>query len=166
MLLDEILDRARAKGRGPALLIGREFFAQPGHGTVEVMEGQPVHARDVIVGHPLLAAPVRAGDHDPVQHGGEDGPLDRELEAAPGEEILDHGAAAGLLPQAPEQQGCADALAGKPLGVAGLELREKSLLITARVTPACILASVSSATATTISQPMTALASPVAMRVA
>jgi hypothetical protein len=72
----------------------------------------------------LLAGPIRAGHHDPVQHGGEDGPLDRELEAAPGEEILDHGAAAGLLPQPPEQQGGADALAGKPLGVAGFDLRQ------------------------------------------
>src|SRR3954469_140775 len=39
-------------------------------------------------------------------------------------EILDHGAAAGLLPQPPEQQGGADARAGQPLGVAGLELRQ------------------------------------------
>ena len=59
-----------------------------------------------------------------MQHGGEDGPLDRELEAAPGEEILDDRTTAGLLPQPPEQQGRADARAGKPLGVAGLELRE------------------------------------------
>jgi hypothetical protein len=59
-----------------------------------------------------------------VQHGGEDGPLDRKREAAPGEEVLHHCAAAGLLPQAPEQQGRADARAGQPLGVAGLELRE------------------------------------------
>ena len=59
-----------------------------------------------------------------MQHGGEDGPLDRKLEAPPGEEILDDRTAPGLLPQAPEQQRRADALAGKPLGVAGLELRE------------------------------------------
>src|SRR5829696_4601047 len=72
----------------------------------------------------LLAGPVRAGDHDPVQHGGEDGPLDRKLEAPPGKEILDDRAAAGLVPQPPEQQGCTDALAGKPLGVAGFDLRQ------------------------------------------
>ena len=120
----EVLDRARGKGCGTALLVGRELLAQPGHGTVEVVQGQPVHAGDVIVGHPLLAGPVRAGDHDPVQHGGEDGPLDRKLEPALSEQILDHGPAAGLLPQPPEQQRRADALAGKPLGVAGLDLRE------------------------------------------
>src|SRR3954451_23068336 len=35
--------------------------------TIEVVQGQPVHAGDVIVGYPLLTGPVRAGDHDPVQ---------------------------------------------------------------------------------------------------
>ncbi len=57
-LLDEVLDRARGKGPRAGLLIGRELLAQPGHGAIEVMEGQPVHAGEVIVGHPLLAGPV------------------------------------------------------------------------------------------------------------
>src|SRR4051794_31508097 len=93
MLLDQVLDRARGKGCGSALLIGREFLAQPGHGTVEVVQGQPVHAGDGVIGHPLLAGPVRAGHHDPVQHGGEDGPLDRKLEPALSEQILRPGIA-------------------------------------------------------------------------
>jgi hypothetical protein len=59
-------------------------------------------SRRVIVGHPRLAGPVRAGDHNPVQDGGEDGPLDRELEGAPGQEILDDRTTAGLLLQSPE----------------------------------------------------------------
>ena len=59
-----------------------------------------------------------------MQHGGEDGALDRELEAASGQEILDDRAAAGLLPQPPEQERRADALAGEPVGVAGVDLRE------------------------------------------
>src|SRR3954470_3435730 len=46
------------------------------------------------------------------------------LEAAPRQEILDGRAAAGLLPQPPEQQRRADARAGEPVGVAGLELRQ------------------------------------------
>jgi len=57
-----------------------------------------------------------------VQHGSENGALDRKLEGASGEEILDDRAAPRLLPQAPKQQGGADALAGKPLRVAGLDL--------------------------------------------
>ena len=77
---------------------------------------------DVIVGQPLLASPVRTGNHDPVQHGGEDRPLGRELEAAPGQQRLDHGSAAGLLPLPPEQQRRADALAGELAGLARLEL--------------------------------------------
>src|SRR4051794_1870086 len=88
------------------------------------MEPQPVQAGDVIVAQPLLTGPVRAGDHDPVQHGGEDSALDRKLEAPPGEEILEDRAAASLLPQPPEQQRRADALAGEPRGVAGLDLGE------------------------------------------
>ena len=92
------------------------------HGTVEVMQRQPVHAGDVVVGQPLVAGPVRARDHQPVQHGGEHGALDRELEPALGQQRLDHGAAARLLPQPPEQQRGTDARAGEPIGVAGLEL--------------------------------------------
>ena len=57
-----------------------------------------------------------------MQHGGEHGALDRELEAAPAQQIRDDGAAAGLLPQPAEQEGCADALAGEAVGVAGIEL--------------------------------------------
>ena len=41
-----------------------------------------------------------------------------------GQQCLDHRLAAGLLPQPPEQQRRADALAGEPIGVAGLELRQ------------------------------------------
>src|SRR3954454_18872835 len=46
LFLDEVFDRARGKRRCSGLLIGREFLAQPGHGTVEVVQGQSVHARD------------------------------------------------------------------------------------------------------------------------
>src|SRR4051794_18175977 len=42
----------------------------------------------------------------------------------PRPEILDDGAAAGLLPQPPEQERRADALAGEPVGVAGVDLGE------------------------------------------
>jgi hypothetical protein len=54
-----------------------------------------------------------------VQDGGEDGALDLELETAPGEQVLDHRPAAGLLPQPLEQQGAASATGGQaqPLGI-------------------------------------------------
>ena len=59
-----------------------------------------------------------------MQHGGEDRPLDRELEAARRQQFLDHRPAAGLLPQPAEQQRRADAPAGEMVGIAGLELRQ------------------------------------------
>ena len=59
-----------------------------------------------------------------MQHGREHGALDRELEAAAGQKVGDHGVAAGLFPQPPEQQGRTDALAGQALRIAGLELRQ------------------------------------------
>ena len=59
-----------------------------------------------------------------MQHGSEDGALDRELEGSLRQQSLDHGPAAGLFPQAPKQQRRANALADKPLGVAGLDLRQ------------------------------------------
>ena len=59
-----------------------------------------------------------------MQHGGEDRPLDRELEAPRGEQRLDHRPAAGLLPQPPEQPRRADAPAGELIRIAGRELRQ------------------------------------------
>jgi hypothetical protein len=44
-----------------------------------------------------------------VQHGGEEGPLDRKLEAALSEQALDHSTAAGLRPQPLEEQRSSDA---------------------------------------------------------
>ena len=76
------------------------------------MQRQAIHARDGVVLDPLVASPIRAGDEEPVQDGGEDGALDVELEAAAGEQILDDRRAAGLLPQASEQQRAADAATG------------------------------------------------------
>src|SRR3712207_3393942 len=82
---------------------------------------QAVGARDGVVLDPPVAGPVGAGDEEPVQHGGEDGALDVELEAAAGQELLKHGSAAGPLPQSAEQQRAADAPAGELIGVAGGE---------------------------------------------
>src|SRR4051794_6514240 len=113
-----------AIGVAPSLLLRRQFLAQPGHRAVEVVQRQAVHAGNAIVGDPLLASTVRAGDHDPVQHGGEHGALDGKFEGTPGEQAFDHRPTAGLFPQPPEQQRRAEALASQPVGVTGLELRQ------------------------------------------
>ena len=102
-----------------AALGGVQLLPEPGHGAVEVVQRQAVHTRDDVVVDPFVAGPVGAGDEEPVQDGGEDGALDLELETAPGEQVLDHRPAAGLLPQPLEQQGAASATGGQaqPLGI-------------------------------------------------
>jgi hypothetical protein len=57
-----------------------------------------------------------------VQHGDKDGALDGEFESTPGQQGLDHRPATGLLPQPPEQQRRAEALAGQSLGITGFDL--------------------------------------------
>ena len=88
------------------------------------MQGQAVRARDGVVLDPLVTGPVGAGDEEPVQHGGEHSALDVELEAAAGEQLLDHRGAAGLLPEASEQQRATNALASELVGMAGGEFGE------------------------------------------
>ena len=53
---------------------------------------------------PDAAGAVGAGDHQPVQHAGEYRTLQREAEVATGSQAFDHRRAAGLLPQAAEDQ--------------------------------------------------------------
>jgi hypothetical protein len=97
-------------------LHGVQLLPEPGHGAVEVVQRQVVHTRDGVVPDPLVAGPVGAGDEEAVQDGGEDGALDIELEAAAGEQHLDHRPAAGLLPQPAKQQRAADAATGNRAG--------------------------------------------------
>ena len=61
---------------------GRHLLAEPGHRPVEVMQLQPVDPGDPVVGHPFVAAAVRARHEQPVQNAGKDGALDRKLKAA------------------------------------------------------------------------------------
>jgi hypothetical protein len=119
--LDLVFDAARGKGRRMRLaaIRGVQLLPEPSHGAVEVVQRQAVHTRDGVVLDPPLAGPVGTGDEEPVQDGGEYRTLDLELEAAVGEQLLDHRPAAGPLPQSLEQQGAADATGGQaqPLGI-------------------------------------------------
>src|ERR671910_3851673 len=65
-LLALVLDRARREGRGVILALFGQLLPEPGHGTVEVMEGQASGARDGIVLHPRCAVAVRARDEQAV----------------------------------------------------------------------------------------------------
>ena len=84
-------------------------LAQPGHGAIEMMEPEIIDAVDTVILAPVLAGAVRARHHEAMQHSQEHRALDRELEPAPGQQILHHGAATALLPQPFEQQRGADA---------------------------------------------------------
>ena len=111
-LLDKIFDAARNEGSAVLLCRG-QFFAKPGHGTVEMMELQAIDTRDAVVAAPLVAAAVGAGDHQPMEDGEEDGSLDGKLEAAIRKQLLHDLAAPCVAPQTLEQQCRADALAGE-----------------------------------------------------
>ena len=89
-------------------LIG-QFFAQPAHRTIQLMQLQAVGANDVIGLQPFPAGTIRAGDHEPMQHAGKHRALERKAEATPLGQLLDHLAAAGLLPQTTEDHRRADA---------------------------------------------------------
>src|SRR4051812_9661197 len=120
-LLDLVLDGAgRERGGVPLRLLAGQLLAEPSHRPVEVVQVEFVSTGDGVVGQPLLAGAVGARDHDPVQDGGEDRPLDRKGEGAAGEQLLDHRPAAGLLPQPAEDQGCADPACLQPRLVLGV----------------------------------------------
>jgi hypothetical protein len=72
---------------------------------------QAVGRFDAVIVAPLLAGTVRAGDHQAVQHGEEDGALGGKFEAAISQQFVQHLAAAGVAPEPLEQQRRADALA-------------------------------------------------------
>ena len=88
----------RGHQRPTGLLRRRQFLTEPGHGAVEVMQLQPRDAVDAVVLTPLLAGTVRAGHHQPVQHGQEDGTLDGKREAASGEQFVQDRLALGVAP--------------------------------------------------------------------
>ena len=65
-----------------------QFLSQPGHGAVEVVQGETVGVRDVVVVHPRRAVAVGAGDEEAVQDGGEHRPLEGKLKGATGKQFV------------------------------------------------------------------------------
>src|SRR5512134_2518811 len=100
-LLHQVLDRPRRPGA--SLLVG-QFLTQPGDGPVQLVQVDAVEPGNPVALQPLVAGPVGARHAEPVQHAGEDRPLDRELELTLGQQPLDHRLAAGLAPQTLEDQ--------------------------------------------------------------
>jgi hypothetical protein len=105
-LLEQVFDATRCT-RCPALI--GQFFAEPGHRPIELVQLQAFGAIDVIGIQPLLAGTVGPGDHQPMQDAGKHRPLDRKAKAASFGELLNHRATASLFPQTTEDHRCTDA---------------------------------------------------------
>ena len=114
-LLDEVLDRPRRLGRVDRL-------TEPGHRPVGVVELERLGLGDLVVGSPVDPGAIGAGPHQPVQHLEEHRPLDGELEATRAQQLLEHAAAAGLLPQPTEDQRRSDPLRAHRRGLAAAVL--------------------------------------------
>src|SRR5262249_39772209 len=93
------------------------FLAEPGHGAVEVVQVQLLGAVEGVVALPAVGGAVTAGGAQAVQDGEEDGAFDGGLEAALRQEVAEHVAAARPLPEAPEDEGRADAAGGDDGGL-------------------------------------------------
>lgn len=86
------------------LLVRRQRFAEPAHRAVEVLQLDLCDAVERIAAAPAFGGPIAAGDHQPMQHGEEHGPLDGELELATTQQRLEHLRDAQFLPQPAEDQ--------------------------------------------------------------
>jgi len=95
ILFDEILGATGGEG-GCSLLIG-QFFPEEGHGTVEVVEHQPLDTLDPVPRVPQFTVTVRARSHQAVQHGEEHCPFYIEVEVAILESVSERSGYAGLL---------------------------------------------------------------------
>jgi hypothetical protein len=105
--LDQVLDTARRE-RPVRLLL--QFLAEPGHGPIEVMQIEPLGAGDVVILHPSRAVAVGSGDEQPMQRGDKHGALDRKLERAILQQIVENRANPLPLPDSVEQHRPADPL--------------------------------------------------------
>ena len=106
-LLDLVFHAARRERFGRLL---RNLLAEPGHGAVEVMQLEPIGARDVVVLHPRRAVAIRARDQQAVQRGDEHGALDRKPEPALLQQIIENHADPQSLPDSAKQHRPADPL--------------------------------------------------------
>src|SRR5262249_26644245 len=110
--LDQILHAAGRKRRAAVLILRGQFLPEPCHGAIEVMQVEPLDPGDPIVFAPAICRAVGAADKQSVEHGEKNRPLQPKAVLARAAELLNHGPAAGLLPQPLEHQRRPDAAAG------------------------------------------------------
>ena len=105
LLLHDVLQATRRKGRCAGLLAFGEFFAEPAHGAIEVMQAEALDALDPVILPPAVGGAIRAARKQAVQNGKENRALQRKIILARTGEARDDCPAAGLLRQALERQG-------------------------------------------------------------
>ena len=105
LLLDEVLG---ASGRGGVGFGFTELFAEPAHRAVQMLQLERCGAVDGLVAAPLKGAAVGARDEQAVQHGHEHRAFDIELVTSGAQQPAHDLLAAGLTPQAFEDQRRAD----------------------------------------------------------
>src|SRR5271169_5156456 len=109
--LSSIRSLTQRGASGPIRLL-LQFLAQPGHGAVEVMQIEPLGAGDIVVLHPRPTVAIRSRNEQPMQRGDEHGALDRKLERALVQQIIEDRANPQPIPDPAEQQGSADPSGG------------------------------------------------------
>ena len=117
LLFEQILDAA---GVGLARRLPGQRGSEPGHGAVEVVQGNFGDALDPVLPLPAMGSEVGAGVvvEEAVEDGEEDGALDVEGEAAPGEGGAEDVLATAASPEAVENGGGSEG-AGPDVGVGG-----------------------------------------------
>src|ERR1700677_1760395 len=108
LLLHDVLQATRREGRCACLLVSGEFFAEPAHRAIEVMQVEALDALDPVILPPALGGAIRAARKQAGQNGEENRAFQRKIMPARTGEALDDRPTARLLPQALEHQGGPD----------------------------------------------------------
>ena len=97
--------RQRGQGRCARLLVFLEFFAEPGHGAIEVMQAEALDALDPVILPPAVGGAIRAARNQRCR-------TVRKTARSSGKSYWRGGwrRAAGLLPQTLEWRGGPDPL--------------------------------------------------------
>jgi hypothetical protein len=103
-LFDDVLETARCKGSAPILFGRRHLLAEPSHRPIQMMQLEPVDAIDPVILPPPIGRPVGSAGEQTMQHGEEDGALERKPMLALTRKLLDDGPTPGLLPQPLEHE--------------------------------------------------------------
>ncbi len=99
---NKVLGTPRRKGCGISLVC--YHLTQEGHGSIEMMQAQPIHTFYDVVTVPFVTSPVRARDKESMKDGKENRPLDIEAKLPFRRKTTDHVLDPELFPQPPEDE--------------------------------------------------------------